>query len=785
MASTPRRIPTGFPALAAWFGLAAMLIPAGGGEREERIEFGRQIRPIFSDACYRCHGADGAQRKAKLRLDEQDGWQADRGGYQVIVPGDPAKSELYRRITSEDPDERMPAGDAVRKLSEDEIATIRQWILQGAEWQPHWSFVPPRRQPVPDVSDEAWPNHDLDRFVLARLDGVGLRPSPASDRARLLRRVTLDLTGLPPTLAEVDAFLSDQSPEAFETVVDRLLASSRYGEHMAAVWLDLARYADTDGYQDDEPRTMWRWREWLIDALNDNLPYDQFTIQQLAGDLLPEATPEQRLATGFLRNNRVNGEGGVIAEEFRVEYIVDRVETVSSVWMGLTTGCARCHDHKYDPISQREFYSLFAFFNQIPEPGAYRRKAPPTIKVPTRTVRRRLDAMERELADQEEGAPQGQELTEARKQLLDAVPETMVMDDTESRETFVLERGQYNRRGDKVTANIPASLPEMSDEAARNRLGLARWLVDPAHPLTARVTANRIWQQFCGTGIVKTVEDFGVQGDWPSHPDLLDWLATELVGHNWDIKAFQRMIVTSATYRQSSRCTEVARLKDPDNRLLSRGPSGRLPAEVIRDQALFVSGLLVDRIGGASVKTYQPAKMWEEIAGPTTSAYEKGYVQATGDDLYCRSLYTFWRRAIPPPGMEIFDAPSREVCAARRERTNTPLQALALMNDVTYVEAARALGARMIREGGSTAAKRATFGFRLVTARRPSPPELEVLIRGLDHHLDTYRQQPGMAAELVNVGDSLPDPDLAVVELAAYTALANTLLNLDETINKP
>ncbi len=757
---------------------AAEGAPARG---DDPIDFGRQIGPILSDTCFRCHGADASKRKAKLRLDQRESWFAKRDDHQVIVPGNPAESELFRRITHEDPEERMPPEESVRRLSEEEIALIRKWIKQGAESKSHWAFLPPRRPALPEVRDETWPLRALDRFILARLDQAGLRPSPAIDPARLLRRLTLDLTGLPPTLEELDAFLADQGPNAYEKAVDRLLASKRYGEHMAAGWLDLARYADTDGYQDDEPRTMWRWREWLIDVLNDNLPFDQFTIQQLAGDLLPDATPEQRLATGFLRNNRVNGEGGSIAEEFRVEYIIDRVETVSFVWMGLTTGCARCHDHKYDPISQREFYSLFAFFNQIPEPGTYRRNAPPSIKVPSR----RVQELERKLAGLKEESPRHRELTEARKKLLDSTPETMIMADTESRETFVLGRGQYDQRGEKVTPGVPASLPAMAEESPRNRLGLARWLVDPAHPLTARVTANRIWQHHFGTGLVKSAEDFGIQGDRPSHPDLLDWLATELVRLKWDLKAFQRLIVTSATYRQSSRRGPESRRLDPNNRLLSGGPHGRLPAEVIRDQALFVSGLLVERIGGPSVKPYQPAKMWTEIAGPTTDAYKNGYIQDTGENLYRRTIYTFWRRAIPPPGLQIFDAAGREVCQARRERTNTPLQALALMNDVTYVEAARALATRLIREGGSTHAERAAFGFRLATSRRPTPPELAILTRALERHLATYRENPDAAGKLIAVGESKPDPEIEAAELAAHTALANTLLNLDETITKP
>ncbi|MCY3774895.1 MAG: DUF1549 and DUF1553 domain-containing protein, partial [Candidatus Aminicenantes bacterium] len=563
-----------------------------------------------------------------------------------------------------------------------------------------------------------------------------------------------------------------------------LLASPRYGERMAAVWLDLARYADTDGYQDDEPRIMWRWRDWVVDSLNQNLSFDQFTIQQLAGDLLPDPNPEQKLATGFLRNNRVNGEGGSIADEFRVEYAVDRVNTVSTAWMGLTVGCARCHDHKYDPISQTEFYRLFAFFNKISEPGTYRRSAAPTIKVPPRVVQRQLDRIHRELQVLDRDTPEYTELETRHRRLWEQVPATMIMREDEARETFVLGRGQYDQPGAKVAPGVPEVLPPLPPGGSANRLRLARWLVDPSHPLTARVAANRLWQTHFGSGLVPTPEDFGVQGEPPTHPLLLDWLASELIRLKWDVKAFQRMIVTSATYLESSKLTPALLERDPANRLLARGPRLRLPAEMIRDQALAVSGLLVGSVGGPSVKPYQPAGIWDEIAGGSTGAYKKGYEQGTGAHLYRRSLYSFWRRTIHPPGMEVFDAPSREVCTSRRERTNTPLQALTLMNDVTYVEAARALAQRLIREGGPTDEDRVEFGFRLVTSRRPEPAEIEVLRRGLQRHRSAYENDPAAAAKLVKIGESALGPEMDAVELAAHTALANGLLNLDETIHR-
>ncbi len=747
------------------------------------VEFAREIRPILSDTCFKCHGVDAAKRKGGLRLDQKEEWFHPREEGTLVVPGKPQESLVFTRITHSDPDDQMPPREEVRQLTPLEISKIRDWILQGANWQPHWSFVPLRRPALPKNDNASWTLGPIDRYIGQRMVEAGLQPAETADKATLLRRVTLDLTGLPPTLKELDTFLQDASEHAYERAVDRLLSSPRYGEHLAVDWLDLARYADTDGYQDDEPRTMWRWREWLINVLNDNMPFDQFTIEQLAGDLLPDATPEQRLATGFLRNNRVNGEGGSIAEEFRVEYIVDRVETVSSVWMGLTTGCARCHDHKYDPVSQGDFYSLFAFFNQTPEPGTYRRNAKPSLKVPTRPDQRRLEEITRDLEQSDDSTRK--KLEEERKRLVDRTPETMIMEDSQKRDTFILERGQYDQRGQKVTAGVPRSLPPLPGDAEINRLSLAEWLVDPRHPLTARVTVNRLWQHHFGVGLVKSSEDFGVQGDFPSHPDLLDWLAAELIQLKWDIKALQRLIVTSATYRQSSQPSRVALQIDPENRLLSHAPRLRLSGEVIRDQALFVSGLLVERIGGPSVKPYQPANLWNEIAGPTTSAYAKGYQQDTGDALYRRSLYTFWRRAIPPPGLQIFDGPSREVCISRRERTNTPLQALALLNDTIFIEAARGLGTRMIRDGGENNTARIRHGFQLVTGRHPSPEELTILLRSLEIHQRTYANNRDLAAELIAVGESEPDHNLTAPELAAYTAIANTLLNLDETITRP
>jgi hypothetical protein len=1023
------------------------------------VEFNRDIRPILSDTCFQCHGPDKAKRKADLRLDTEAGAFADLGGSRVLVPGRPDKSELYLRITTEDPKERMPFPGSGRKLSQRQIDLIRRWIEQGAKWQKHWAFLPPRRHPLPVVKNPSWTRNAIDAFILDRLEREGLAPSAEADRITLIRRVTLDLTGLPPTIAEVDAFLADRSPDAFERVVDRLLSSPRLGERLATRWLDAARYADTNGYQTDGDRTMWRWRDWVIEAFNRNMPFDQFTIEQLAGDLLPHATLSQKIATGFNRNHRGNAEGGIIPEEYAVEYVVDRVDTTATVWLGLTMACGRCHDHKYDPITQQDFYRVFAFFNNVPEKGKAIKygNSPPMIKAPTpweeqqlRALNGRLEAAEkawqaraRELAAAQErwektvlasrttgpllwslekpalahfpldgdvrdvtghakagtfvdgaaafasgriaqagvfdgkrfinagnvgdfgfedrfslaawihphgkrggtflsrmteiGAVEGYQLRlkdgkvqvnlvkrwlddalrveterslepgrwyhvlmtydgsrvadgiklyvdgvpeklkvnlddlnqsfkvaeplrigggggpamrfhgaiddvrvyqavltaedavllattdsidaiaaipaskrsphqahklgayflakhapgpirqarqlvldlrDRRHQLMESFPTTMVMEEMKTpRDTFVLIRGQYDKPGSRVRPGVPAALTPFPKGAPPNRLGFAEWLVDPGNPLTARVAVNRYWQMFFGTGLVKTAEDFGAQGEWPSHPELLDWLATKFPRTGWNIKEMLRLIVTSATYRQSSKAPPALLHRDPENRLLARGPRLRLSAEMIRDQALAVSGLLVERLGGPSVKPYQPAGLWREL----TDAI---YVQDHGPSLYRRGLYTFWKRTIAPPSMVTFDAAGREACIVRKARTNTPLQALTLLNEVTYVEAARVFAQRLLCEAGPDPEGRLTLAFRLATARQPRPVELAILRTGLEYHLAQYRKDRKAALKLVSTGETPRNVKLDVTELAAYTAMASLILNLDETITK-
>ncbi len=1002
-----------------------------------RVEFNRDVRPIIEENCFKCHGPDANQRKSGLRLDlREEAVKPAKSGSPAIVPGDVEESGLVKKIFAASTQRRMPPPASGKKLKDDEKEVLRRWIAEGAEYQPHWAFVPPVRPEPPAVQDGSWPRNPIDRFILARLEAEGMRPSQEADRVTLIRRLTLDLTGLPPSPPEVDAFLADRSPRAYEDVVERLLASPHHGERLALDWLDAARYADTHGYHIDSGRDMTRWREWVIESFNRNLPFDRFTTAQIAGDLLPGAGEEDRIASGFHRNHMINFEGGAIPEEYHNAYLVDRVNTTGTLWLGLTVACAQCHDHKYDPIPQKEYYQLYAFFNNVPENGLDGQKgnAAPFILAPTAEEKAELDRLAgrvREIearldgplppADEaqagwektaaEDGrlewsplepsefwsaggasltrapggvlvaggetpdretyfisapvalpgitalrlealadpglpakgpgrSPNGNlVLTEVRAglrrasgaeeplglkaasasfsqkdfpvaQAIDGRPETgwaihpevgkdhfavfelarpaapgpgdrltahlefhspfaghepgrfrlsvtsspdphgkdllpeailriltaapaarkadekaelrryfrsrvfpegkalaaeaeklraargelekkartaMVMQEMEkSRETHLLLRGQYDKPGEKVVPAVPAFLPPLPAGEPPNRLGLARWLVSPSNPLTARVAVNRYWQMFFGTGIVKTVEDFGSRGEPPVHPELLDWLATEFVRSGWDVKAMERLIVTSTAYRQSSAASPAGMEKDPEDRLLSRAPRFRLPAEFIRDQALAASGLLDLRIGGRSVSPYQPAGLWEELAYRDDGANwtAQVFVQSHGPDLYRRSMYTFWKRTSPPPSLITFDAPDRETCTVRRPRTNTPLQALVLMNDPTYVESSRKLAERLMREGGAAAEDRIALAYRLVLARRPSPEEVRVLGGLLADQIVDYRASPGEAERLLRVGETLPDPSLDPVELAAWAVVASTVLNLDEAITK-
>ena len=822
--------------------IAFVLLPLVAAAAE--IDFNLEIRPILSNKCFHCHGFDGKKRKAKLRLDTFEGATRDLGGHAAIVPGKPEQSELMERVEHHDPEERMPPQKSGRTVQSAEIAKLRQWISEGAVYLKHWAWVAPTRQPVP-AGHEKTP---IDGFVLQRLKAVGLKPSPPTTRETLIRRATLDLTGLPPTPKEADAFLADSRPDdqAFETVVDRLLASPRYGEHMAYRWLDAARYADSDGYESDPLRTMWPWRDWVIAAFNDNMPYDQFITEQLAGDLLPNASLRQRIASGYNRNNRLNNEGGILAEEWLIENVADRAETVATTFMGLTWGCARCHDHKYDPISQRDYYQLFSYFYNCEESGIGRGASgaggmlavPPfknleefeTIDAELQSITQKIKAYEThpgtkarlkvwmaKIADAKQsnlpaalkkkdfkkwsaadkalarshfltkvdskGVALSKRVATIKKRhaaLLKAGAKIMVMKELpKPRQAHLLHRGAFDKPGEKVDAGVPGWIHPGNAELPKNRIGLAAWLTDPKHPLTARVAVNGFWERYFGTGLVKTMEDFGSQGEAPSHPELLDYLALALIDSGWDVKRFQKQIVMSGTYRQSAATNEQLVRRDPDNRLLAHGPRFRLPAQVIRDQALAASGLLVETIGGRPVKPYQPPGLWKEVikGGPT-------YKADTGDRLYRRSLYTLWRRAVKPPLMVMFDANERDTCKVGQRRTNTPMQALSLLNSTTFVEAARHLGERMITQGGADPGDRISHGVKLLFGRPATAVELDLLGQELSYFKKVYADDPKAAAALLTIGGSKPNPKLKPPELAAYTLVARVLLNLDETVTK-
>ena len=996
---------------AAIFVLLALTAPPAEASAAT-VDFNRDVRPILAENCFHCHGADGAKRQAELRLDDRDAAVE----YGAIVPGDAEASLLVERIVTDDPEVKMPPPESKRSLTAEQIDVLTRWVREGAPYSPHWAFQAPTRPATPGVANAAWTQNDIDRFVLARLEQEKLKPSPRAPQTTLLRRIALDVIGLPPTPAQLAAWTASADP--VQSALNELLASPHYGERMATDWLDVARYADTHGFNNDSARTMWRWRDWVIDAFNANLPYDDFLTEQLAGDLMESSTLEQQIATGFNRNHVINSEGGIIDEEYRVEYVADRVRTTSLAWLGLTLECARCHDHKYDPLLQRDYYSIFAFFNNIDETGEDGRvaNASPLTRAPTREQVRRLDelvAKEGELRGQldelaersgiealaaqrqppaspdaslwaplekrlvmreaEDGLrlpgakplaadvastdlsqgwalcgwvkpdavataalassmdfsappssggygsgwqvrltaigavevrmavrwpgysvavasldalPAGEwshlavvghgtkaeglrifidgeevetrlvhddltggvtvsgpvqigasgdsadphfagELRRLRvvsgpldeallSQLLESevphqapttpeylalldqwraarrerlafersFPSVMVMDElTELRPTFVLERGQYDRPTDRVEPDVPAALGLALPAGPRNRLTLAAWLTDPRHPLTARVVVNRLWQSYFGVGLVKTVEDFGTRSDWPSHPELLDWLALELIESGWDVQHMIRLIVGSATYQQDSAAAPEQWAADPENRLLARGPRRRLSAEMIRDQALAASGLLAPRVGGPPVYPLQPPDLYQGII--VAAAYPgTTWELSPGDDSHRRSLYTFWKRTIPHPTLSTFDAPDREFCTARRTATNTPLQALVLMNDPIFLEAARALAGRMLTEGGATDAARLGWGFEMLTTREPTAHELERLVQYVAATRSEFTASRAPKGLLDEIGGAGTEAAPASVDAATYASAASLLLNLDEVINR-
>ena len=1009
--------------------------------KKSEISYNRDIRPILSNHCFSCHGLDEEHRKAKLRLDLREEAIISRDGIRAIAPGSIEDSESWMRIISDDDDDVMPPPETHKSLTSEEKELVKQWIEEGAPYEGHWAFSTPKKAEVPKINGTKNP---IDAFIQDRLKQEGLTVSPSAEKETLLRRVYLDLTGLPPTLEELDAFITDQSPNAWEKVIDDLMNRTAYGEHMARFWLDLARYADTHGLHLDNERSMWLYRDWVVKAFNQNLPFDEFTRWQLAGDLLPNRTIDQQIASGFNRCNVTTGEGGSIAEEWIYRYAVDRTSTAVEVWMGLTAGCATCHDHKFDPLSTKEYYSMYSFFHSAADPAMDGNKldTPPVIQVPTKEQKAHLSKLDKQIAEArknfkqalskfkyedpadqnpkpkpeisktiwfEDDFPEGElvtagdvkftiqsegpvfsgkksltrtvknkvgqdVLTEAKnltiprngtffvhcfldpenppeaimlqfyvngwnhravwgdhekigwgkegthqrvvmgklpqtgkwvqlqfpaariglspktkvtgfaltqfsgtvnwdhlgisstidkpndphyswsawkkqpenqrnkdldkvlqrrlkgkdpqkwnsrdekdaftywqnnvyrdfpkhltalKQKKDEIdkkkealnkeiPSTFVMADLpKARESFVMVRGQYDNPGEKVSRGVPAFLPDLPPkpkERDYNRLDLANWLVREDHPLTSRVIVNRIWQQFFGTGLVKTSSDFGTQGELPSHPELLDWLAVQFVEEGWDFRAFIKRILTSRTYQQSSKISPTLLKKDPDNRLLARGPRYRLDAEIVRDQALHLSGLLVGKVGGRGVMPYQPPNIWEPVGfGNSNTRY---YKQGTGDDLYRRSLYTFYKRTAPAPFMSTFDAPNREQSCSGRGKSNTPMQALQLLNDIQHVEAARNFAEKIIKKGGNQDQAKISWAWRTATSRKPSQEEIQIVNDVLNQNRKRYSQDQEAAENLIGFGESEPDANIQSPELASWTLTANMILNLDEVVNK-
>ena len=814
---------------------------AAVGLKEREIVFSRDILPILSDNCFHCHGPDPKEgRKGDLRLDVETEAKKVRDGHAAIAAGKAEESEVILRLLSSDRDEKMPPPKTGRALKQEQVALLKRWIDEGAQWGKHWSFEPLKRPPL-----NAGSGHPVDAIVDARLKNEGVSPSGPAPQHTLIRRLSLDLTGLPPTLAQLEMFLSDTAPGAWERAVDRTLASPAFGERMAWDWLDAARYADSNGYQGDADRTMWPWRDWVVNAFNQNLPFNEFTVWQLAGDLLPAPTHEQILATGFNRNHMINGEGGRIAEENRVDYVMDMSETMGSVWLGLTLNCCRCHDHKFDPLTQREYYQFTAFFNQTPVTGGGgNAQTPPVLDCPlpgqsdkiekaeadwkrtldllrtkegelfpraankqlvesaatadlSKPVREALSLLpasrkseQWELLIKEFGGKQDEYGTllkaasnakKALDEIRNAVPRVMVMkDEDKPRQTFLLNRGLYNQPGPEVQAAVPGVLPAMEVGDGRERatrLDLARWLVSEKNPLTARVAVNRFWQMLFGIGLIKTPEDFGVQAEYPVYPEILDWLASEFVESGWDVKRLLRTVVTSEAYKRSSVTSKPElRERDPDNRLLSRGPRFRMPSWMIRDQALFVSGLMNVSIGGPPVFSYQPAGVWEEA-----TFGKRQYHQSSGSDLHRRSLYTFWRRIVGPT--VFFDVARRQVCEVKPLRTNTPMHALTTLNDITYVEAAAAM-ARVALKSSSVDVDRLRTVAKRVLCRDLSPPELAVWMRTIERSRKAFEQDVHAAERLLGQLSAVKDGELQPAIQAAWTMLCLNLLNLDETLTK-
>ncbi|QHT71657.1 DUF1553 domain-containing protein [Rhodocytophaga rosea] len=735
----------------------------------EKVSYNFDIRPILSDNCYACHGPDANKREAGLRLDiEAEAYKAlaEHPSAHALVPGKPEQSQAFLRISTKDTTLLMPPAGSNLKLTSHQIKLIEKWIKQGAKYESHWAFTVPVKSQLPEVENKKWSKNQIDDFVLAKLEQTGIEPNEQADKERLLKRLSFDLTGLPPSLKMMDSFLADTSDHAYEKVVDELLALPSYGEKMALHWLDVARFADSHGFQDDSYRTQWPWRDWVIHAFNNNLPYDKFITWQLAGDLMPNATKEQLLATGFNRNHKITEEGGVVQEEYRVMYVTDRTNTVSKALMGVTMECANCHDHKYDPFSQKEYFQLFSFFNNVKEVGIESVVGGPE----TYAKKPLMEISDKDIQEV---------LTFVNKQDTSRLIVSVMGDLDTLRKTYVLDRGVYDAPKDEVQPGTPKSILPFDKKYTQNRLGLAQWMFDKKNPLTSRVYVNRIWQEFFGKGLVKTSGDFGMQGELPSHPALLDWLSVDFMEHGWDIKRLVKQIVTSATYRQSTVATPEKLATDPENVLLARGPRQRLPAEFVRDMVLESSGLLVKTIGGPSVKPYQPEGLWEGAS--SGRGILSIYKQDHNEKLYRRGMYTLIKRTVPPPSMIIFDASNRDQCEIKRTSTNTPLQALVMMNDPTVLEASRVLAAKLLKEN-TQPEDQITKAFRMIVCRKPSQKELTLLHTYYKGQLQTLQKKS--AQELLAVGEYPIPTDLDTITLAAMMQVVNTIYNLEEAIAK-
>ena len=776
--------------------MAAQLVGLASGNPPAALDFARDIRPILSDKCFRCHGPDEASREADLRLDDRESALSNEEREPAIVPGKPEASLLMARVTSSDPDERMPPPDSGLTLSPEEVARLERWIAAGAPYEKHWAFRPIRRPEVPVVRS-SWARNPVDRFIEARLQAEGLEPSPPASRRVLARRLWLDLLGVAPRPDEIEAFLGDRHPDAYARLVDRLLASPHFGERWGRHWLDQARYADTNGYTVDSPRSIWPYRDWVIAAINADMPFDQFTIEQLAGDLLPHPTRDQLVATGFHRNTLVNQEGGVDREQFRVESIVDRVNTTGAVWLGLTVGCGQCHSHKFDPLTQKEYYQLFAFFNHSEDANS----VAPTLALPTPEQQRALAELDRRIAEAKkllksateankpESSPGGEksksnsrdvekvktklkEWEGERKRLVAQIPTTMVMRERgKRREDFVMVRGDFLRRGEPVRPDVPSFLPPLeAQNEPPNRLDLARWLVRPDHPLTARVFVNRVWMHLMGAGLVETENDFGYQGSPPSHPELLDYLASEFIARGWSLKQLTRLIVCSATYRQSSVWRDDVARVDPRNRLWARQSRHRVEAEIVRDLALSASGLLSRQVGGPSVYPPQPKGVY------AFTQRKAQWPTSQGEARYRRGIYVFFMRSAPYPQLTTFDVPRMNAACTRRTISNTPLQALTLSNNAVFLEAARALGSQLAAIDG-TDAERLEQAWLRCLGRSPTEREQKIL-------LEYYRRQMELLQTAPEERAAIAEGKTASAQQAAWILVARVLLNLDEFITR-